>query len=386
MRQIVRATGLVLLLGAAFAAGFVFRGRDAAAQGREFLLLQQVQGLLEEHYVQEMPAPSEMEYAAIRGYLGALNDPYTFFIDPPVAQSESDVLAGRYGGIGVEIKRNEAGFIELYPYPDSPAERAGVRSGDVLLDINDGGLNPGDRLDVIAQNLRGEIVEGEETGVTITVLHPDDTEPRTYFILFEEIRVPSVSWRVLMEDETIGYIQLRNFSALTPEEFREAVTQLKSSGVEAIILDLRDNFGGLLQESIWITDEFIDDGVILIEETRDGERITSAEEGGVITEVPVYVLANQYTASAAEVVVGALKDNDRAVVVGQKTLGKGSVQYIFALADGSSVHITTAIWLTADREPINGVGIEPDIPMIPDENGRDVELAEAIRRLQEDKE
>ncbi|MCI0709800.1 MAG: S41 family peptidase [Chloroflexi bacterium] len=376
------ASAVLLLMTIAFGAGFAARDASIAdAQDSTNLpILAEVQNLLREHYVRDLPDEKEMEYAAIRGYLGALDDRFTFFIDPPVAQSESDALAGRFGGIGVDVKRNEEGLIELIPYPDSPAERAGVRIGDILLDVNDGQLQVGERLDVIRQMLRGEIVEGEENGVTILVIGPGETEPREYFILFEEIRVPSVIWRVLPEDPQIGYIQIKSFTSLTPEEVEEAANSLK--GITELVLDLRDNFGGLLQESIEVADMFLNDGLILIEEDREGERSREAIDGGPITEIPVYILTNSQTASAAEVVVGALRDNDRATVVGQTTTGKGSVQFIFGLSDGSSVHITAAIWFTPDKTPIDGVGIEPDIPMIPDENGRDVELGEAIRRIQ----
>lgn len=364
-------------------AGFIFRGGHmATAQNGDFSLLKEVQNLLAQNYVKELPAHTELEYAAIRGYLAALDDPFTFFIDPPVAQSESDALAGRYGGIGADVQRNEAGMLVLFPYPDSPAERAGVQNGDVLLDVNNGELQSGAPVDVVRQLLRGEIVEGENNGVTILVLHPGETEPREYFIVFEEIRVPSVLWRVLEEDPTIGYIQIKSFTSLTPEEVELAVDDLKTKNITALILDLRDNYGGLLRESIDIADFFLDNGVIVREQKRDGESVSESTEGTIVSDWPIYILTNQRTASAAEVVVGALQDNGRAIAVGQKTLGKGSVQYIFALSDGSSIHLTAALWQTPNGTPINGVGIEPDIPMIPDENGRDVELGESIRRIQ----
>ena len=376
---------VVVLIVAAFGAGWSLRGQQSTtAQEYDFTLLREVEGLVASNYVSTLPDPVQMEYAAIRGYLQSLGDPYTFFIDPPVAQSESDALAGRYGGIGVEVKRNEAGLIVLYPYPDSPAERAGVLAGDVLLDVNDGQLQGGESVDQIRQLLRGEIVEGANNGVTITVLAPDATEPRTIFIAFEEISVPSVLWRVLAEDTSIGYIQIRSFTARTPEELATAITELEAAGTTALILDLRENYGGLLEESIQIADMFLAEGLIFREQKRDtnNER-TATPDISVPLDMPIYILVNNRTASAAEVVVGALQDNNRAQTVGQKTVGKGSVQYVFALSDGSSVHITAAIWLTPAGTPINGVGIEPTIPMIPDANGRDVELGEAIRRIQQ---
>ena len=376
---------LSLVITLAFGAGWLVRGDSqstATAQSGEFSLLAETEGLLNEHYYTELPPATDMEYSAIRGYLSALNDPFTFFIDPPVTQSESDALAGRYGGIGAEVRRDEAGFIVLSPLPDSPAERVGIREGDRLLDVNNGELQPGEPLDVIRQKLRGEIIEGEETGVTITVISPEETTSRTYFILFEEIFVPSVSWRVLSEDAQVGYIKLRTFTAGTPEEFNTAVAELRAANITEIILDLRNNTGGLLKESLDISDEFLDGGVMLIEQNRQGDTMREAEAGGTLTDLPIYILTNGRTASASEVLIGALRDNGRAIVVGQQTYGKGSVQFIFALADGSSIHLTAAIWRTPNSTPIDGIGLTPDIPMIPDENGRDVELGEAVRRIQ----
>lgn len=378
-------TALILIVTVAFGAGWLMRGdnlQTATAQSGEFNLLVETEGLLNEHYYAELPAASDMEYAAIRGYLGALNDPFTFFIDPPVTQSESDALAGRYGGIGAEVRRNEQGFIVLSPLPDSPAERAGVREGDQLLDINNGELQPGEAVDVIRQKLRGEIVEDAENGVTITVISPTETTSRTYFILFEEVFVPSVSWRVLAEDAQIGYLKVRTFTAQTPTEFNAAVAELRAANITSVILDLRDNTGGLLKESLDISGEFLDGGVMLREQNRVGETLREDEAGGSLTDLPIYILVNGRTASASEVLIGALRDNGRAIVVGQQTYGKGSVQFIFALGDGSSIHMTASIWRTPNSTPIDGIGITPDIPMIPDENGRDVELGEAIRRIQ----
>lgn len=383
VRHIAQRHALTVgLVAIAFCIGFMARGGTPAdAQDGDFALIKQVQGLLAQHFVRELPDSRQMEYAAIRGYLSTLNDPYTFFNDPPVTSSESDALAGRYGGIGVVIERNEAGFIVLYPYPDSPATRAGVLDGDLLIAVNGAPIDPAERLDVIRQMTRGEIKEG--AGVQITVRQPSATENRTYDILFDEIRVPSILWRVLEEDPAIGYIKISSFTALTPEEFSQSIIELRTRNVQALVLDLRDNPGGLLQESKLIAGEFLDGGNLLIEESRANGRIEFPDEpGGLATDLPLVVLTNQGTASAAEVVAGALKDNQRALVIGQRTLGKGSVQFIFRLDDGSSVHITSSIWYTSVGTPIDGVGLVPDIEMIPDVNNRDVELGEAIRQLQ----
>ncbi len=380
------ALGVVLLV--AFVAGFFFHSSlfpavadlALADPPEGYPLLQEVQGLLERYYLRELPEQRQLEYAAIRGVLGALNDPYTLFNDPPVTRNESDALAGQYGGIGVDVQYAADGSYVLYPYPDSPALEAGIEDGDILLAVNGQEIVPGTRLDEIIRALRGEVKEGN--GVDVRVRKHTSGAETTYTVPFAVITVPSVTWRTLREDSRIGYAQVKSFTSRTPQELRQAFDGLLALEIEALILDLRNNAGGLLQEAIETADAILDEGVIVIEKTRDGEREYTAEEGGLDRDLPLIILVNQGTASAAELVAGALRDNGRAVLIGQRTYGKGSVQLIFPLSDGSSVHITSAEWLTPSRAPLNRQGLEPDISMIPAEDGRDVELDEAIRQLQ----
>jgi carboxyl-terminal processing protease len=374
------------MMSAAFLAGFFVRDRSSViAQeqtgGENFPLLAEVRQLVESNYLRQVPPGKEMEYAAIRGYLGGLNDPYTFFIDPPVAQSESDVLAGQYGGIGVQVQRNEQGLFVLYPFRDGPAAAAGIRDGEILVAVNGTEIALTERLDVVDGLLRGEVGEGR--GVTLTVQAPSTNETREVFVEFAVVTVPSVVWRPLAEEPTFGYIQIMRFTSRTPDELREALADLSSQDVVALVLDLRNNSGGLLHESVEVASEFLGSGVVFYERTREQEKVTEAIPGGTALDIPLVVLVNNGTASAAELVAGAIRDRGRGILIGQKTYGKGSVQLIFRLPDDSSVHITSAEWFTPSKAALDGNGLEPDITMIPAEDNRDVELGEAVRYLRQ---
>jgi carboxyl-terminal processing protease len=206
-------------------------------------------------------------------------------------------------------------------------------------------------------------------------------EALTVFIPFAVINVPSVIWRVLTEAPTTGYIQVTIFTNRTPTELKTAIEDLNAQGVQSLVLDLRNNTGGLLQESSQVANAFINNGPIVFEDNRDSEEAYTAKPEAFLTDLPLVVLVNDHTASGAELVAGAIQDKARGVLIGQKTYGKGTVQQIFSLSDGSSLHITSAAWLTPRRQPLDTVGLQPDIAMIPDAQGRDVELGEAIRFL-----
>lgn len=386
-----------LLLAIVFSAGFFLRdfievpsvlastplrsGVNADENAdNDFQLLFEVQNLLDQHYLRSQPDNTTRQYAAIRGLLSSLDDRNTFFIEPPVARSESDVLAGTYGGIGVSLQRNAAGEFVLYPFEDGPAAEAGIEDGDILIAVNDDPLDGSEQQDAVDQLLRGEVTD-DGNGVELTIRR--NGAENTVFIAFDVINVPSVMWRVLADDERLGYIQILRFTSRTPEEIEQAVVELETTDITALILDLRNNSGGLLRESVDVASLFLDGGVVLYEETARGERSFDAETGGVSLELPLVILVNRGTASAAELVAGALQDRGRGILIGQTTFGKGTIQQIFPLSDSSSIHVTSAEWFTPNRNALDGVGLEPDIAMIPDEDGRDVEIGEAIRYLRE---
>lgn len=385
-RSLIVGSMFGLLLAMAFGLGFIARefvdiapviASDQSTDSDGYPLVDEVQTLLDAHYLREQPPYINRQYDAIRGMLAGLGDRNTFFIEPPVAQSESDVLAGTYGGIGVNLQRNAEGLFELYPFVDSPAETAGLNDGDILLAIDGREIMLEDHPDVVDQLLRGEVKDGN--GVEVTFDRRGDEQ--ALFIEFGVINVPSVQWRTL--DSGYGYVQILRFTSRTPEEFAEALAQFEDDNVNAIILDLRNNYGGLLQEAVDVASEFLDDGVVLYEVSKEGDRTFDAEAGGSAVGWPVVVLVNQGTASASELLAGALQDRVGATLIGQTTFGKGTIQQIFQLSDGSSIHVTSAEWFTPDNNALDGVGLMPDIEMIPDANGRDIEIEEAIRFLTE---
>ncbi len=385
-RSLLLGVGIGIVLALVFSAGFFARDLlrfvpAVAAQGTDqFPLLDEVQALLDQHYLRQQPSQTEREYAAIRGLLSSLNDRFTFFIEPPTAASESDVLAGTYGGIGVQIHRNEQGQFALYPYKDSPAAVAGIADGDILTQINGQPLDPNVGQDSIDQMMRGEVKQGN--GVQITVTQAASGKSLTVLIPFAVINVPSVTYRVLAEDPTIGYVQISIITSRTPDELKAALQDLTSKNVKSLVLDLRNNTGGLLEESVQVANAFIASGPIVFEDNKQGEQTYSAQSSGLITALPMVVLVNGMTASGAELIAGAIQDDQRGVLIGQKTYGKGTVQEIFSLSDKSSLHITAAEWLTPKKHHLDGVGLTPDIPVTPDAQGRDLELGQAVQYLE----
>jgi len=385
------AIGSLIGVGLAiiFSAGFILRdlidipsifpaSQQDISSAENYPLLDEVQRLLNDHYLREQPDYQTRQYAAIRGMLTALGDRNTFFIDPPVAQSETQVLAGTYGGVGVLLRRNEAGDFVIYPFPDSSAMTVGILDGDILKSVNGREIILSDSPDTVDQLLRGEVKDNN--GVDMVILRGD--EELSFFVPFAVVNVPSIQWRVLEEDARIGYILIMRFTARTPDEIKTALEDLTSSDVQSLVIDLRDNGGGLLQEAIDVAGIFLGNSVIMIQMSRTDETEFYPRNVDVQNDLPLIVIVNGRTASASELVAGAIQDTDRGVLVGQKTFGKGTIQEIHRLSDTSSIHITSHEWLTPNRHVIDGIGLTPNIEMIPDENGRDVELGEAVRYLQ----
>ncbi len=392
MRNFLSIFLLVVLVISAFVAGYFMRdilsARDASVYAQEeFEVFWEAWGKIESSFIGEIPEGRQRTYAAIRGSMETLDDPYTIFVEPVARDHEREQLQGRFGGIGAYVSRPEdGGPVILEPIPGNPAEAAGILSGDVLISVDGIRITADMTVSDVA-----DIVKGKKgTAVVLTVIHPDKPEEVDIEIIRADILIPSVSYRILEEDPQIGYIRLSRFSGESGSEVVDALEDLLDQGADQFILDLRQNRGGLLDSAIDISDNFLDGGPILLQQSKDeGERSFNATRKTLVPEAPLVILVDGGTASASEIVAGALKDRGRAQLVGnENTFGKGSVQLVFDLDDGSSVHVTAARWFTPEHTQLDGEGLEPDIMVeLTQEaidNGRDEVLNRAIQLLQEE--
>lgn len=389
-RDILTVVLVLLLTMASFTAGFFvndfveLRGGQITPedQSGDFAVFWEAWGRIEQNFIGQMPTTKEMTYGAIRGALSVLGDPYTLFIEPVAREQEINSLRGNFGGIGANLQRNEAGDVVLSPIPGNPAEASGILEGDILLAVDGSAVSTEMTVEDIAMIIRGDV----GTAVTLTVMHPEQSEPSDITITRAVILLPSVFSRILPEDPTIGYIRLSRFSGESGGEVESAILSLQEQGAEMLILDLRQNGGGLLDAAVEVGDHFLDEGVVLYQNSRaENEKVFMSTDETVAADMPLVILIDRGTASASEIVAGALQDRERAVLVGTTTFGKGSVQLVYDLKDGSSVHVTSARWYTPDRNQIDQQGLAPDIEVVPTEagiaDGRDEVLEAAIDYL-----
>jgi carboxyl-terminal processing protease len=337
---------------------------------------------VEQQFYGKVPDAPLSTYGAIRGALATLNDPYTLFIEPEPAKEEKAQLEGRFGGIGAFIQRDENGRVILDPMPDQPAEKAGIRQGDILVAVDGQPIAPEMSTDEVVKRVKGEI----GTKVTLTIQREGVENTLDITVERAAIETPSAQWRILEQAPKIGYIQLTSFTERSNKELNRAFEELAAQGAESYILDLRGNGGGLLETAVDVASQFLRDGVILREDRKnEGERVYDVRPGGKALDQPLVLLVNGGTASASEIVAGALQDRKRATLIGEKTFGKGSVQLIYELSDASRLHVTVAKWFTPNKNAIDGTGLKPDIEvLVTDEdraNNRDPQLERAITFL-----
>jgi carboxyl-terminal processing protease len=306
-------------------------------------------------YVEEIDDKTLLENA-IKGMLSQM-DPHSAYLDKDSFSDLQESTSGNYGGLGIEIGM-EDGFVKVIsPMDDTPAARAGIESGDLIIQLNDTPVKGMSLSDAI-EAMRGE--PGSE--IEITLIKTDSPTPTPLTLIREVIKVASVRQRYL--EDGFGYLRIAQFQSGTGDEVEKAVIQLKDEGdLEGLIIDLRNNPGGVLQSAVAVSDAFIDDGLIVSTRGRmeDSEQKYNARKPDSINGVPIVVLVNAGTASASEIVAGALQDHHRAIVMGTTTFGKGSVQTVLPLTNEKAIKLTTARYYTPNGKSIQAAGIIPDI-------------------------
>lgn len=315
-----------------------------------------VEESIKKNFLQEVDE-SKLIDGQLKGMLQSLEDPYSIYMTKEEFDDFMEHTKGVYGGIGVIVTPGEDNLITVVsPIEDTPGEKAGLKTGDKIVKIN-GEEFTADRMDAAVKIMKGK----PGTDVNLIILREDkegNKEQIEVKIKREEIRLKSVKASVI--DNNIGYIKILSFDDLTYEDFKEELKKLQKQKVKGIVLDLRNNPGGLLDVCAEITDEFLDEGDIVYTETRNGEREYLKSDNKSI-DLPLVLLVNEGSASASEILAGAIKDRDRGVLVGTKTFGKGIVQRIFKLADGSGYKLTVSEYFTPNGTNIHGIGITPDV-------------------------
>ena len=324
----------------------------------EFDTFWQAWDLVQEYFVdREALDETRLEYGAIEGMIQALGDEgHTAFLTPEEMERRQSDLSGTFSGIGALLGVRDGLPLIVAPFDGSPADRAGIKAGDIIMEVDgqDVTLLP---LDDIVERIRGE----EGTVVVLTVLRPDDGESLEIQITRGEIVVPTATW-ALVPGTDVALIRLSQFSANAEEQMIQALRGAEEAGAEALIVDVRNNPGGLLDQAIRVTSQFVTSGNVLLEEDAQGQRKPyPVKPGGIAPEIPLVVLVNQGSASSAEIFAGAIQDHERGLIVGETTFGTGTVLRPFTLDDGSGLMLGTSQWLTPDGRLIRKQGIEPDV-------------------------
>ena len=322
-----------------------------------------------------------LSQGAIEGMIKALDDPYSAYFDAEQYELSQYSLQGSFGGVGIEVTVDEEGeLVVVAPIVGTPAQKAGIMPGDKILAI-DGEKTEGMHFIEAVLKIRGE----QGTQVTLRVLHEGEDVPQDYVITREEIDAASVLAKMLPGN--IAHIEVGHFTSRTGSEMTSALEDIIADDVSGIILDLRDNPGGVLKAAVAVASQFLEEGIaVYVIDGEGNEEEWRVEEGGLATKLPLVVLVNSNSASSSEVVAGALQDHMRGIVIGTQTLGKGAVNHFRELSDGSAIYITSARWYTPNRQQIEGQGITPDeiIEITEDDlaRGYDPQLERAIEYIE----
>lgn len=344
----------VAVIIVSFTAGYYFAG-DTEYSGKGLDKVTEAWNIIADEYVEKGELDEDkLAEGAIEGLMDALDDPHSAYLDQEAYQLNIESSEGKYEGIGAAVAMQEEEAIVLAVYPDSPAEKGGLKVGDIILAVN-GVSVEGMSLEEMIVKVRGEI----GTELTMSVKRGEQGETVELSMVRGEIKVPSVFSEMI---GNVAYIEINRFTERTDSELMPIIRDLEANGAEAIILDLRSNPGGTLNAVIDVTSRFITEGVVLsVVDSEGSEEIYETVKHSITTDLPMIILVNEYSASASEVLSGALKDHGRAVIAGKTTYGKGSVNLLFPLADGSGIYLTISRWYTPNGVLIEGNGVTPDI-------------------------
>lgn len=327
--------------------------------------------------------PKKLFYGAISGMVAALGDPYTVFLPPEQQKFSKEELNGSFEGVGIELGFNkDKRLVVMAPLPDTPAEKAGIKPGDLIVKIDDKDT-ANMTLPEAVNNIRGE----KGTEVALTIFRDGDSDTRSFTLKRDTIIVKSVavSYKVTNSGKKVAVIKLSRFGERTEDEWNGAVSDVLSANSQAIVLDLRNNPGGFLDGAVFIGSEFLNGGDVVLQENSEGQRTTfPVTRTGKLTKIPMTVLINKGSASASEIVAGAIQDRKRGKLVGEKSFGKGTIQQAEDLEGGAGIHITVAKWLTPDRRWVNDTqGLDPDvtISMDKEDQTKDLQLEKAVELL-----
>jgi carboxyl-terminal processing protease len=348
----------------AFAAGYMSRGLFAT---QDYPLLSQAISIIQDNGLKPIPTEPAVEYGMIQGFLQAYNDPYTVFVEPPQNKLQTEQLQGSFGGIGVRMEKDSQGFIRIYPLPDSTSLKAGVLDGDRLLAVEALQITSDTGLDTIQAALNGPV--GQKVNVTIG--HAPDFAPLKLSIDRAETALPSVTWNLVSEDNRVGIVHVSIIASTTSAEIQKAIADLQGRGASYFILDLRNNGGGLLDAGVDVARLFLKQGLVIDQQYRGKPVQTfNVDKPGPLADLPLVILINKGTASAAEIIAGALRAQERVKLIGTPTYGKDTIQLVFDMPDGSSLHVTAAKWWV----PGFPVPLQPDVTVADDPNSDAIEL------------
>ena len=354
---------IALILALGFGGGILFeknRISESAVPPAEevnFGLFWDVWNSVQSKYVDKSKLNTQlMIYGAIEGMVNSIGDPYTVFLTPKDSESFANEIKGAFGGVGIEIGERNQTLTVIAPIKDSPAEKAGIRAGDKIIKIDDK-PTAGMRVNEAVALIRGE----KGTTVALTISRNGEKEAREFKLTRATIKIPAVKWKLI--DGDIAYIEVFSFNQNVDSEFKKAAREITQSNAKKIILDLRNNPGGLLDSSVYLAGFFQENGkTVTAERFGDGtENLFKSSGDASLKNYPLVILVNKGSASASEILAGALRDNRKVPLIGETTFGKGSVQEIHELAGGSSLKVTIAKWYTPSGASIDENGIKPDI-------------------------